>query len=1446
MKIPKKIVSLIATGVIVVNSVPACVSADSSMKKESLVGKNRFDTSVKISKSIKEKKNVVIVNDKTMVDALSVSTLAKKMNASILLASGKKLDNGVKEEIKSINPKNVFIIGGEKAISKDIENEIKDMKLSTSRVAGNDRYETAIKIAQMLGNKDEAIVVNGEKGLADAVSIASVAAQYDMPIILTKEDKLENVTKEYLKKNNFEKIYVVGGEKAISKKVENELPSSERIAGSNRNDTNANIISKFYKETELENLYVAKDGMKKSDELIDALSMSTLAAQNKAPILLAGKKLSNGQLRVINGKKLKRVTQVGGNGNENVYKNVIDIQKVDTYTVTSEEELKNILEKSNANDIVNIQLSDKFTSNIDIETDKSLSINLSGSTSKNIEVNAPNATLNNSGSLDKLTLTNIAKGSLNNSGEIKTLDVKKDVKDYVIKNNGKIGSLTCDKENVKVDNKGTIDKINGSSQNLGGGDISIDHVTPPELDKIAIESLNVIDDNKFEISMVDEKEYKFKVYVNNKEVKVVDIRENEDFPSYVISINATLKDNDKLKVVVMANGAKDCVKEITINEKDFELVKEFKYNTNYEEIENNRYNNNKSTINIQFNKEINLIDKQRNKEVYEIDKIPSRNDRIKLYKLENGKEEYIKTNVGKDSYCRWNEIDLNLEETLKKGNYILKLTDLEIQDVRENVFKSNIKFTVSEGKVIVNNFDELKKAIEDNNKEIELGNNINLTENILIPESVKLIIPKNIKLNMNKNNIDLQGVVSGEGSIDKTGEIKISKQGMLFEPKVEHIEIDNQSGLKISDVSMDKVELINIEETRVRRDSFGHMIPTTTSSRHYGLKAEIKDIGESSIILKTETNEIKENYEVVIVTGRNKEDYRKININKPITLKINKKELKEELENITNTYNNISEGNNTGQYIVGTKAKLKESMDKLKELYNNGTSQKEIDETLYKETEEIYILLRENLIPEKASSASEINNLLKTEDRVQLAKDITLDVDIIIPEYKKLIIPEGVTLNTNKKSVQVNGTIQNKGTIIDNKNDIKIGNTGLLDEPQIKNTKVNGKNAVAIFNIGKDRINSFYIAGTEYSIEGNEIIKTTNYSKTDMKIDSEDKIQESDRVPNEKYNTAGIYISGFKVEESAFEKNKTFKLLYDGNKKSEIDLNGIVCSVNKEYLQKRLNELKYINEYIKANQLIFYDVDKGNEIKGKIGATIEKADSILKSQNVNQKEIDNADDEIRVLLQEIWYNSEYKIISTIDDLKIRIDLISKNSNQHYRGKIEINQTIEISSDLEIPENIILYMEENGKLDISGGKLTVNGLIYANRERNAADVILNSNSENLVIGKKGFVVKPELSLVKNGETDVINVYNVGEEEARIYVDDIAFLRRNDGVYYTTRSNINGVVIKDEQVSGNTASLKIKPSIAFSAKAEVAIPKAKIHVNGSDILEVDLKAVENTNK
>ena len=191
--------------------------------------------------------------------------------------------------------------------------------------------------------------------------------------------------------------------------------------------------------------------------------------------------------------------------------------------------------------------------------------------------------------------------------------------------------------------------------------------------------------------------------------------------------------------------------------------------------------------------------------------------------------------------------------------------------------------------------------------------------------------------------------------------------------KVEHLEIDNQSGLKISDISMDKMESINIEEAWVAKDKFGKMVSTITPVR-YGVTVDIKQLDESSIILKTETNEIKDKYKVIIRADYDEEGYKTKEIVSPITLKINKKELENELYEIKNVYNKIVEGNETGQYIKGTKEKLKETIDKFEKLYKEGNSQKEIDCTLTEEKEKIEILLKENLIPKKAYSASERTN----------------------------------------------------------------------------------------------------------------------------------------------------------------------------------------------------------------------------------------------------------------------------------------------------------------------------------------------------------------------------------------------------------------------------------------------------------------------------------------
>ena len=184
-------------------------------------------------------------------------------NAPILLTGAENLNNETKKEITRLGAKNVYVIGGTGVVSKNVVSELKAMNLNVDRISGDTRYTTALEVAKRLGNVSEIAVVNGVTGLADAVSIAPVAADRNMPIVLSSPNEGTKVFDEFIKVNSIKTSYVIGGEAAISKDVAFKLPNANRLGGASRNETNAIILEKFYTNRDLNNIFVAKDGMKK-------------------------------------------------------------------------------------------------------------------------------------------------------------------------------------------------------------------------------------------------------------------------------------------------------------------------------------------------------------------------------------------------------------------------------------------------------------------------------------------------------------------------------------------------------------------------------------------------------------------------------------------------------------------------------------------------------------------------------------------------------------------------------------------------------------------------------------------------------------------------------------------------------------------------------------------------------------------------------------------------------------------------------------------------------------------------------------------------------------------------------------------------------------------------------------------------------------------------------
>ncbi|MCR1955258.1 cell wall-binding repeat-containing protein [Clostridioides mangenotii] len=295
-----------------------------------LVGENRYKTTVNVSNEGWDRaSSVVIVNSNTIADALSATPFARLEGAPILLTGSDKLNSETKKEISRLQAKNIYVIGGVSVVSNSVINELKSMNHTVERISGKDRYETSLAVAKKLNewssHIQEIAVVNGETGLSDAVSIAPVAAENRMAIVLASPKEGTKIFDQYIKDNRVSKSYVIGSEVSISNEIANKLPNPERLGGINRNDTNAAILKKFYTNEELNNIFVAKDGMKNPNELIDALAVGVLAAKEKSPVVIVGNDLNDKQESLLSKKQPKGITQVGGNGNENAFNKLVNM-----------------------------------------------------------------------------------------------------------------------------------------------------------------------------------------------------------------------------------------------------------------------------------------------------------------------------------------------------------------------------------------------------------------------------------------------------------------------------------------------------------------------------------------------------------------------------------------------------------------------------------------------------------------------------------------------------------------------------------------------------------------------------------------------------------------------------------------------------------------------------------------------------------------------------------------------------------------------------------------------------------------------------------------------------------------------------------------------------------------------------------------------------------------
>ena len=206
---------------------------------------DRYKTANKIASAMIDKKGasfVFIVNGRNFADALSISAVAYREKAIILLSDGNSLPGNQLDILEGLH--DIVIVGGESAVSKDLENFLKNQRNNVLRISGNDRFETAFNFAtfstedpkyknqnvnlepfeKIFSTNVCPIFVNG-LNFADALSAAPWGANENSAIYLTPSNTLPDIITENIDvfKNVLFYFRIAGGIKAVSKEVENAL-----------------------------------------------------------------------------------------------------------------------------------------------------------------------------------------------------------------------------------------------------------------------------------------------------------------------------------------------------------------------------------------------------------------------------------------------------------------------------------------------------------------------------------------------------------------------------------------------------------------------------------------------------------------------------------------------------------------------------------------------------------------------------------------------------------------------------------------------------------------------------------------------------------------------------------------------------------------------------------------------------------------------------------------------------------------------------------------------------------------------------------------------------------------------------------------------------------------------------------------------------------------------
>ncbi len=278
-----------------------------------IYGANRYESAAATAEEWSRAETVFLATGENFPDSLAAGPAAARLNVPVLLVTANGIPDSTREQLERLDPKNIFVAGGRRAISNDVLDEVEDITgVEPVRVSGDDRYETAEELSRLswFSAQSSSVWVASGTDFQDPLIASAAAALYGQAfVLLDLRNGLSSGDVQYLQSLGATKINVVAAPGTLSRAAERDLNRIADVEVFDAQDVSDRSASVWKDKRSSRKVALAT-----SNNFPDALSAVpyTVLGRGTPIMLVPGTCVPRGTLREIDRLSASTVTLFGG------------------------------------------------------------------------------------------------------------------------------------------------------------------------------------------------------------------------------------------------------------------------------------------------------------------------------------------------------------------------------------------------------------------------------------------------------------------------------------------------------------------------------------------------------------------------------------------------------------------------------------------------------------------------------------------------------------------------------------------------------------------------------------------------------------------------------------------------------------------------------------------------------------------------------------------------------------------------------------------------------------------------------------------------------------------------------------------------------------------------------------------------------------------------------